>query len=188
MGNNLVSIKESDNIKVYHVIIEGKPQYEVGEIVSFPFSEARDFGKSEQYKQEAEKFLEDERQKNWMDYPSRYDCLFVARSIEDIKCWAKHKYYKGAIFYLYEFLLLNGKIVYLDTDWFEGLGEILSKGKLIVTHSHTSGECIKPYWTGIPLRTEETALKEGLFYGDIKVIDKVKMIYDSKTRIFSEIS
>lgn len=61
--NNLISVKESDNIKVYHVIIEGKPQYEVGEIVSFPFSAARDFSKSKQYKKEAEKLLEEERQK-----------------------------------------------------------------------------------------------------------------------------
>lgn len=83
---------------------------------------------------------------------------------------------------------MNGRIVYLDTDWFEGLGEILSKDKFYVTHSHSSDECTKSYWNGIPLRTEETALMEGLFYGEVKVISKVKISYNSRTRIFNQIS
>lgn len=39
--------------------------------------------------------------------------------------------------YIYTIKAINGKIVFLDTDWFEGLGELLSKKKQFITHNHS---------------------------------------------------
>ena len=38
---------------------------------------------------------------------------------------------------IYTIKAINGKIVFLDTDWFEGLGELLSKKKQFITHNHS---------------------------------------------------
>lgn len=183
--NTLDFINECDNIRLYHIIIDHKQQYEVNQIVSFPFDKPRDFSHWKQYKQQAEILLEEERLKNWTDYPSRYDCLFVADSMEAVKNWGRNKYSKGAIFYLYELQVIDGQIVYLDTDWFEGLGENLSDGTIPLTHKHSNQECIESYWKGIPFKNEDCSMKEGLFYGKVKVISKVKMIYDGYLRQFS---
>lgn len=165
-------------MKVYHVIHEDKPQYEVGDVIVSPFEKKRDLSHWKQYKQQAEKLLEEERLKNYPLLPSRYDSLFVAETPDDTEEWIRNKYRNGATYYLYEFELQAGEIFYSDTDWFEGLGEMLSNGEIPTTHKHSIEDCLTHFWEGKPYRGTGFSLKEGLLTGEVKVISKRKFHYD----------
>ena len=130
-------IVDATNKVLYHVAREGKQRYEVEDKIRFPFSPPRDYSKWPQYKQEAEELLETERKEKWSDYPSRNDCLFVSADEESAKEWARSIFSQNTLLYIYTIKAINGKIVFLDTDWFEGLGELLSKKKQFITHNHS---------------------------------------------------
>lgn len=159
---------------VFHVIREDKPQYDVGQTISSPFDKQRDFSHWKSYKQEAENLLERERSVNFPNLPSRYDSLFVADSVENLENWIRNKYRDGGVFYIYELELVDGDVFYFDTDWFEGLGELLSNGELPITHKYDIKECISNFWQGLPYRASEYSLKEGMLMGKVKVISKRK--------------
>ena len=165
-------------MKVYHVIREDKPQYEVGDVIVSPFENKRDFSFWKPYKQQAEELLEKERLNNFPFLPSRYDSLFVAETPEQTEEWIRNKYRTGATYYFYELEIVSGNIFYSDTDWFEALGELLSNGELPVTHNHSVEECITQFWAGNPYRNSEYSLKEGMLQGTVKVISKRKFHYD----------
>lgn len=165
-------------MKVYHVIHEEKPQYKDGDIVVSPFESKRDFSHWKPYKQQAEELLEKERANHFPSLPSRYDSLFVAETPEQIEEWIRNKYRNGATYYLYELELLSGEIFYSDTDWFEGLGELLSNGELPITHKYSVEDCIANFWEGKPFRPSGFSLKEGMLKGEVRVISKRKYNFD----------
>ena len=78
-------------MKVYHVIREDKPQYEVGDVIVSPFEYKRDFSFWKPYKRQAEELLEKERLNNFPFLPSRYDSLFVAETSEQAEEWIRNK-------------------------------------------------------------------------------------------------
>ena len=178
-----MKLVDATNKVLYHVAREGKQRYEVEDKIRFPFSPPRDYSKWPQYKQEAEELLETERKEKWSDYPSRNDCLFVSADEESAKEWARSIFSQNTLLYIYTIKAINGKIVFLDTDWFEGLGELLSKNKQFITHNHSKEECISTYWSGCQMR--KAALFEGLFYGEAIVLKKTKLFYDAINRTFS---
>lgn len=163
---------------VYHVIREDKPQYEVGETIISPFKSKRDFYKWKPYKQEAEKLLEEERLNTFPHLPSRYNSLFVAETLEDVENWIRNKYREGAIYYMYELKVISGNIFYTDTDWFEGLCELLYLEEKYLSHRYSIDECISNYWEGKPFMSYRFSLKEGLLVGEVKVISKRKYHLD----------
>lgn len=172
---------------VYHIIRKDKPQYELGQIIVSPFEKVRDFSHWKPYKNEAEKLLEKKRLDNFSHLPSRYNCLFVADSLERIEEWVRSKYRMGAIYYLYELELINGSIYYFDTDWFEGLGELLSNGELPITHKYSIEECVTNFWNGVPYKASVFSLKEGMLKGTVKVISKKKFKFDRFLNQITEI-
>lgn len=165
-------------MKVYHVVQEEKKQYEVGDEVKSPFKNNRDFSNWKPYKQQAEDLLEKERLNDFPTLPSRYNSLFVAETPEQAEEWVRNKYRNGATYYLYELELITGEIFYSDTDWFEGLAELLSNGELPITHKHSIEECLTQFWLGKPFRPSGFSLKEGMVKGTVKVISKRKFHYD----------
>lgn len=165
---------------VYHVIREDRPQYEVDQIITSPFEKNRDLSKWKQYKQTAEQMLEEKRLECFPDKPSRLSSLFVAGTLEDIEKWVKDKYPLGALYYLYEMEVIDGTIAYFDTDWFEGLAELLSDGQIYISHKHSIETCIDNFWRGIPFKSSGYSLKEGLVIGKVKVISKFRYLYNKQ--------
>ena len=170
---NMGVLNDVSGVIVYHVVRIPKRQYEVNETPEFPFSE-RDFSSAPPYKQEAENLLEQARLNEFPEYPSRKDCLFVARNREDMDAWVHYKYKDDCDFVLYKILLEKGKLIWLDTEWYEGAAELLAPGNIVLTHNKTLPECISNYWNGVPYRKNGYGLIEGLFYGTAKILSKDK--------------
>lgn len=175
------------NVVVYHVINDIKQQYDVGQVIEAPFAVERNYSHWPKYKQEAEILLEEWRVKHCSQLPSRNRALFVASDIDGAENWARYKFNKGGIYFLYKILLIEGDLVYLDTDCFEGVAEIIMGNELLLTHDLSMEECLRRYWTGVFLREEGGHLIEGLFYGKAVVVSKKKMLFDKKNNTISEI-
>ena len=177
---NYSSLTEVHNLRVFHVVREDKRQYEVGEIISSPFKEKRDFSHWPEYKQKAEEALEEERIRNYPNYPSRENCMFAALDMKSALNWVRNKYLLGGEFYLYELEILNGKIINLDTDFFEEAGLIIGEKKILISGKYTLDECIKKYWEGKSFH-DDVSLREILIYGTVKVISKEFKSYSKVT-------
>ena len=175
-----VNLTEVHNLHVFHVIHEHKRQYEVGEIISAPFKEKRDFSHWPSYKQKAEDLLEEERLNNHPDYPSREDCLFACLDEESALNWARYKYSFGGVFYLYELEILDGKIINLDTDFFEEAGLIIGDKKVLISSKYSLDDCIKNFWEGVNF-CEGVTMRELLVYGEIKVLSKTRLHFNKLT-------
>lgn len=175
------------NVTVYHVISDVKHQYEVGQEINPPFDVERDYSHWPEYKQKAEILLEQWRVKYYSHLPSRNTALFVASTLEEAENWARYKFNKGGIYFLYEILLVEGDLVYLDTDCFEGVAEIFMENELLLTHNLSLDECLKRYWSGEFLRQKGGHLVEGMFNGKAIIISKKKMLFNKQKNTITEI-
>lgn len=171
-------LTEVHNLHIFHVVREDKKQYEVGEEICAPFSQKRDFSHWKSYKQQAEELLENERAVNYPEYPSRIDCLFASLNEQSALNWASYKYRKRGVFYLYEMVILEGKLINLDTDFFEEVGLIIANNRSSISGKYSLEECLINYWSGKSFRLEENSMREVLVNGTIKVITKKRCHFD----------
>ena len=61
----------------------------------------------------------------------------LLRNLEDIEAWIHYKYRDDCDFVLYKILLEKGKLIWLDTEWFEGVAELLMPDDIVSTHNKT---------------------------------------------------
>lgn len=111
--NECVEVPELYHI---HTYFQEKERWNIGELIStsnFPFRNPTNPAKKER-----ERVFESIRKENFMDYPSRYTCLF-AIEYDQASHWETLLKNRSARYDLVRISLKNGKFVLLDDCFFD---------------------------------------------------------------------
>lgn len=176
-----------DNVKYFYHVVTNKPMY-VGQKISFTETNQSGVYKRvmekeslvndiylhpENYKQEdlehhtkvalRELAMEEIRQKNYPNYPSRMKSLYVSTDLEDSNMWANSFINKGRVVY---------QIVKLKTTGNSFTGNAYNCFEGTTNKEHNLKESFK-YWDNI-IEDESKIIYETIIDGEIEVVEIIK--------------
>ena len=146
-------------MKVYH-IVKNELQFAVGDIIQ---PKTYNLDNMDPKKRQIEKELEKIRMKDFPDYPSRLNCLFVCHDLDDVEFWAIQKSdIRGRIF----------KILTLETSepvfWFSADSYNMYFNK---QRSDLHKSCIEFWESNGNTEMEKMVDREGLTKGPAKIVE-----------------
>jgi len=146
-------------MKVYH-IVKNELQFAVGDIIQ---PKTYNLDNMDPKKRQMEKELEKIRMKDFPDYPSRLNCLFVCHDLDDVEFWAIQKSdIRGRIF----------KILTLETSepvfWFSADSYNMYFNK---QRSDLHKSCIEFWESNGNTEMEKMVDREGLTKGPAKIVE-----------------
>lgn len=146
-------------MKVYH-IVKNELQFAVGDIIQ---PKTYNLDNMDSKKRQIEKELEKIRMKDFPDYPSRLNCLFVCHDLDDVEFWAIQKSdIRGRIF----------KILTLETSepvfWFSADSYNMYFNK---QRSDLHKSCIEFWESNGNTEMEKMVDREGLTKGPAKIVE-----------------
>lgn len=174
---------------VYHCIIGYRNQLHIDDHIISPFEEDRNYTTRPEYKKCSEGLLENYRLKYFPNYPSRNNCLFVCKSEESAIEWGTYKCRTSGCdnFFVYTLDIIEGEVFYFDTNWFEQLAAMFSNGEIPSSNKYSVKECVKGFWSGTIMASNDNMMSEGLFKGRCKVSNKRHFHYNPIARELKEI-
>ncbi len=144
--------------------------YEEGEC--WPLIQPRSF--ENKFRIEVEEQLECFRKQYRLCEYSRITSLFVAKTQEDAKYWARRKKWHGVDCYLYT-LGYSGKVSWHNAEYYDRFAEIYRNENYTYPEIQTLEQAAELYWREVE-NNEECTCCEGLIIGT-PIIKKREKIY-----------